>query len=101
MQRADATQVRHGNLTSLFLEMTSERQTMCAYATYLAITTLGPSGTNEDRDIRDEANRQLQSLRKKLFGSDDGVRATATRDLSIYTEDQRTNPKAVNKRLWN
>jgi hypothetical protein len=100
MQREDATQVRHGNLTSLFLQMTRERQTMCAYAEHLAIATLGPSVPNKDRDIRNETYHELQSLCKRLFGSDHGVRKTAMADLSTYTKEQGANLKPVNKRLW-
>ena len=100
MQREDATQVRHGNLTSLFLQMTRERQTMCAYAEHLAIATLGPSGPNEDRDIRNKTYHELQSLCKRLFGSDHGVRKTAMADLSTYTKEQGASLKPVNKRLW-
>jgi hypothetical protein len=73
---------------------------MCAYAEHLAIATLGPSGPNEDRDIRNETYHELQSLCKRLFGHDHGVRKTAMADLSTCTKEQGASLKPVNKRLW-
>jgi hypothetical protein len=101
MEREDATTVRHGNLTNLFLLMTHERQSMCAYAEDLAVQKLGESAATED--IRNEANCQLQSLCKRLFGlgaSNASIRATATEELSSYTKQQGANLKAVNLKLW-
>jgi hypothetical protein len=109
--RPNATMVHHGNLTDLFLLMTRERQSMCAYARFLAGEISDPKTMNEvefrdahrDHDTLTEAAKQkMRSLCNELYGNDRSVESNAKASLANHTPDHcaTLRTRTANVKLW-
>ena len=94
--RPSATMVHPGNLTDLFLLMTRERQSMCAYARFSAGEISDPKTMNDLefrnalRDIKTlskAAQQKLHAICTELFGNDAGARTQAKSLLANHTPD--------------
>jgi hypothetical protein len=103
--------VHHGNLTDLFLLMTRERQSMCAYARFLAGEISDPKTMNEvefrdahrDNDtLTEAAKHKMRSLCNELYGNQRSVESNAKASLANHTPDHcaTLRTRTANVKLW-
>ena len=93
--RPSATMVHPGNVTHLFLLMTRERQSMCAYARFSAGEISDPKTMNDlefqnalrDKTLSEAAQQKLHAICTELFGNDAGARTKAKSLLATHTPD--------------
>ena len=94
--RPSATMVHPGNLTVLFVLMTRERQSMCAYARFSAGEISDPKTMNDlefRNALRDSntlsvaAQQKLHAICTELFGNDAAARTKAKALLANHTPD--------------